>query len=97
MSAATIDRVLLRRGCVAHTGRRHVAVRDLGRRSGAALPVRTFADWDDPPPGFMEADLVAHCGGVKAKGSYVQTLTYDRHRDRLDGMRGLAGARADAG
>ncbi len=36
--------------------------------------MRTFDDWDDPPPGFMEADLVAH-GGPTAKGSYVQTLT----------------------
>ena len=29
---------------------------------------------DDPPPGFVEADLVAHCGPV-ANGSFVQTLT----------------------
>jgi hypothetical protein len=36
--------------------------------------VRTFSDWDDPPPGFMEADLVAHSGPT-SKGSYVQTLT----------------------
>jgi len=36
--------------------------------------VRTFDDWDDPAPGFMEADLVAHSGPT-AKGSYVQTLT----------------------
>jgi hypothetical protein len=39
-----------------------------------SVPVRTFADWNDPPPGFVEADLVAH-GGSSAKGSYVQTLT----------------------
>ena len=37
------------------------------------MPVRTFADWDDPPPGFVEADLVAHSGPV-ARGSFVQTL-----------------------
>ena len=36
--------------------------------------MRTFSDWDDPPPGFVEADLVAHCGPV-AIGSFVQTLT----------------------
>jgi hypothetical protein len=36
--------------------------------------VRTFSDWHDPPPGFMEADLVAHSGPT-SKGSYVQTLT----------------------
>ena len=37
------------------------------------MPVRTFADWDNPPPGFFEADLVAHSGPV-ARGSFVQTL-----------------------
>ena len=36
--------------------------------------MRTFSDWDDPPPAFVEADLVAHCGPV-ANGSFVQTLT----------------------
>ena len=44
---------------------------DPGRRS---VPVRTFSDWGDPAPGFIEADLVAHCG-PSAKGSFVQTLT----------------------
>ncbi len=27
------------------------------------IQIRTFADWDDVTPGFVEADLVAHCGG----------------------------------
>ena len=35
--------------------------------------MRTFSDWDDPPPGFAEADLVAHSGPV-TRGSFVQTL-----------------------
>jgi len=35
--------------------------------------VRTFSDWDDPPPGFVEADLVAHSGPV-TRGSFIQTL-----------------------
>jgi hypothetical protein len=38
------------------------------------VPVRTFTDWDDQRPGFIEADLVAHCGPSVA-GSYVHTLT----------------------
>jgi O-antigen/teichoic acid export membrane protein len=38
-----------------------------------SIPVRTFSDWHDPPPGFFEADLVAH-SGPKASGSFVQTL-----------------------
>jgi hypothetical protein len=37
-------------------------------------PVRTFDGWNDPAPGFMEADLVAHSGPT-AEGSFVQTLT----------------------
>ena len=36
--------------------------------------MRTFEGWEDPAPGFMEADLVAHSGPT-AKGSFVQTLT----------------------
>ena len=35
--------------------------------------MRTHSDWHDPPPGFVEADLVAHSGPV-TRGSFVQTL-----------------------
>lgn len=38
------------------------------------IPIRTFADWDDATPGFVEIDLVAHDGGV-ASGEYCYTLT----------------------
>ena len=52
-------------------------MRRLRRNSSAAVrrsvPVRTFSVWGDPPPGFFEADLVAHSGPT-AKGSFVQTL-----------------------
>ncbi len=71
MSAATIDRAL--RDVRRHAGgatRRKAAPSSAVRRS---VPVRTFDGWDDPPPGFVEADLVAHSGPV-AKGSFVQTL-----------------------
>jgi len=72
MSAATIDRALREaRGHTAGRPRRRAPPSAAIRRSVA---VRTFDDWDDPPPGFMEADLVAHSGPT-AKGSYVQTLT----------------------
>ena len=37
------------------------------------IPVRTFADWHDPAPGFVEADLVVHCGESMA-GSFASTL-----------------------
>jgi hypothetical protein len=70
MSAATIDRSLSevreRAGRQARRRGRPNAVR-------RSIPVRTFSDWQDPPPGFFEADLVAHSGPV-ASGSFVQTL-----------------------
>src|SRR5438270_2854977 len=71
MSAATIDRALrdIRQQAGTAT-RRRAAPSAAIRRS---VPVRTFADWTDPPPGFVEAELVAHSGPT-AKGSFVQTL-----------------------
>ena len=36
--------------------------------------MRTWADWDDPLPGFVEIDLVGHDGG-HAVGEHVWTLT----------------------
>ncbi len=70
MSAATIDRRLapFREG----TKRRRRAPPSAAVK--AAVPVRTFADWGDPLPGFFEADLVAH-SGPSADGRFVQTLT----------------------
>lgn len=72
MSASTIDRALKQtRGQSGGRPRRRSPPSAAIRRSVA---VRTFDGWDDPPPGFVEADLVAH-GGPTGKGSFVQTLT----------------------
>jgi hypothetical protein len=38
------------------------------------IPIRTFADWNEDQPGFMEIDLVAHCG-ASTEGQYLNTLT----------------------
>ena len=38
------------------------------------IPVRTFTEWDEERPGFMEIDLVAHCGHT-TEGQYLNTLT----------------------
>jgi hypothetical protein len=38
------------------------------------IPVRTFTTWDEERPGFMEIDLVAHCGNT-TEGQYLNTLT----------------------
>jgi hypothetical protein len=72
ISAASIDRVLAPMRAANSGGRRRRNAHcSAVRRS---VPVRTFADWNDPVPGYMEADLVAH-GGASASGSFVQTLT----------------------
>ena len=38
------------------------------------IPVRTFTEWDEERPGFMEIDLVAHCGN-STEGQFLNTLT----------------------
>ena len=71
MSAATMDRALApaREKSGALRRSRSAALPSVRR----AIPVRTFTDWDDPAPGFVEADLVVH-SGPSTRGSYVQTL-----------------------
>lgn len=72
ISAATIDRALAPvRAAGAGSARRRNGHSSTVRRS---IPIRTYADWGDPLPGYMEADLVAH-SGPSASGSFVQTLT----------------------
>lgn len=70
-SASTIDRLL-------QEPRRASNPKAAKKRATPALrgsiAVRTFGDWKEPEPGFMEADLVAH-GGENVAGSFVHTLT----------------------
>ncbi len=69
MSAATIDRALARiREGLGRQRRRPTA-----HALRSSIPIRTSADWGDPPPGFVEADLVAH-SGPSTRGSFIQTL-----------------------
>ena len=37
------------------------------------IPIRTFTEWNDAGPGFVELDLVAHCGST-TQGFYLCTL-----------------------
>jgi hypothetical protein len=39
----------------------------------AHIPIRTFAEWSDAAPGFLEVDLVAHCG-PSGDGFFLYTL-----------------------
>lgn len=72
MSAATIDRAL--RPVREHSGQRRRRRSPPSAAIRRSVMVRTFEGWDDPAPGFVEADLVAH-SGPSARGSFVQTLT----------------------
>lgn len=71
ISAASIDRLL-------KPERRKYELRGrAGTKPGTLLkkqiPIRTFAEWDEQCPGFVEIDLVGHDGGTAA-GDYCQTL-----------------------
>lgn len=71
MSAATVDRLLA-------PERRKSSLKGRGGTKPGTLlknqiPVRTFADWNEQRPGFMEIDLVAHDGGASS-GEYCQIL-----------------------
>lgn len=69
MSASTIDRLLR----VPRSATRLKKARRAMPAARRRVPVRTFADWNEPPPGSMEMDLVAHCGDAN-RGSYVNSL-----------------------
>jgi transposase InsO family protein len=69
MSAATIDRLLQMPRRATRIKKPPRIVSELRRR----IKMRTFADLNEPLPGSMEMDLVAHCGQVN-RGSYVHSL-----------------------
>ena len=71
MSAATADHLL--------SSQRKLSQRGLSTtRAGTLLkqqiPIRTFQEWNEAQPGFLETDLVAYCG-TDIKGGYLYTLT----------------------
>lgn len=70
ISPATVDRLL---ADIRHKRQRGLSTTRPGSLLKHQVPVRTFADWDDLQPGFLEADLVAHCG-TSTHGPYLSTL-----------------------
>lgn len=72
MSAATIDRRLAAdRAKLEVRGHSHTKPGSLLKDS---IPIRTWAQWNDAVPGFVEIDLVGHEGG-NAIGDHAYTLT----------------------
>jgi hypothetical protein len=71
MSPSTIDRLL--RPCRQRGGRRGLTTTRPGNLLKNSIPIRTFADWQENKAGFMEIDLVAHCG-ESVEGFYLNTL-----------------------
>jgi len=72
VSPATVDRLLysVRYG----RGGKGIGTTQPGGLLKHQIPIRTFTDWDDVRPGFIEADLVAHCGTISG-GAHLYTLT----------------------
>lgn len=71
ISPATIDRLLTKE-------RKKFELKGRSRTKPGSLlksqiPVKTFADWNERRPGFVEIDLVGHEGG-SAGGEFAQTL-----------------------
>jgi hypothetical protein len=71
VSPATIDRLLVEE-------RKKQTLRARSKTKPGTLlkhqiPIRTFSEWDEQKPGFVEMDLVGHDGG-DVSGDYIQTL-----------------------
>jgi hypothetical protein len=72
MSPATIDRHLApERARLMFKGRSHTKP---GTLLKSQIPVRTWAEWSEDLPGFVEIDLVGHEGG-NSSGEFCFTLT----------------------
>lgn len=72
MSAATIDRRLAPVKEV--LGFRGVSHTKPGSLLKSQIPIRTWSEWDEDRPGFVEIDLVGHEGG-NSFGEFCMTLT----------------------
>jgi Integrase core domain len=71
MSAATADRLLCSQR---KRGQHGLSTTRAGTLLKQQIPIRTFEEWKETRPGFLEVDLVAHCG-TDIEGGYLYTLT----------------------
>jgi hypothetical protein len=72
MSSSTIDRLL--RFWRQSRGRRPLTTTKPGSLLKSSIPIRTFTDWQEDRSGFLEVDLVSHCG-ESTEGFYLTTLS----------------------
>ncbi len=75
MSAATADRLLR---ASRTQGLHGISTTRAGTLLKQQIPIRTFQQWNKTQPGFVEVDLVAHCGmdrGAGFAGGFMYTLT----------------------
>ncbi len=86
VSPATIDRLLAgERAKYQLKGRSTTRPGSLLKHQ---IPVRTYSDWDERVPGFMEADLVAQDGGIPAS-DVLHSLTLTDIASGWTEVRGL--------
>ncbi len=71
LSAATIDRRL--RPFRLQRGGHGWGTTKPGTLLKDQVPIRTYTPWEEQRPGFLEMDLVAHCG-TTTEGFYLNTL-----------------------
>jgi hypothetical protein len=72
LSASTIDRITRR---WRQEKRGHgLSLTKPGTHLKNAIPIKTFSEWENSRPGFIQVDLVAHCG-ERADGFYLNTLS----------------------
>jgi hypothetical protein len=72
LSASTIDRITRRwrEGKRGHG----FSLTKPGTHLKNAIPIKTFSEWENSRPGFIQVDLVAHCGD-RVDGFYLNTLS----------------------
>jgi Integrase core domain len=68
-SPATIDRLLATVRMTASQRKK----RKTATKPSKQIPIRTFADWNEPLPGYLEIDFVSH-GGPSMKGTFLWSL-----------------------
>jgi hypothetical protein len=71
LSPSTVDRLLSQTR--AEKRGRGLSTTKPGALLKRQIAIRSFADWDEARPGFMESDLVAHCGTFTGR-QFLQTL-----------------------